>query len=42
MLSNGDDDDDDDDNGPEKTYKLSCGHLYPFASALLRRIYKAT
>ena len=20
---------DDDDNGPEKNYKLSCGHLYP-------------
>ena len=28
MLSS--DDDDDDDNGPEKTYKLSCGHLYPY------------
>ena len=30
-------DDDDDDNGPEKTYKLSCGHLYPYiiACALL-------
>ena len=27
MLPN--EDDDDDDNGPEKTYKLSCGHLYP-------------
>jgi len=20
---------DEDDDGPEKTYKLSCGHLYP-------------
>ena len=20
---------DDDDDGPEKNYKLSCGHLYP-------------
>lgn len=20
----------DDDDGPEKTYKLSCGHLYPY------------
>lgn len=24
--------DDDDDNGPEKTYKLSCGHLYPYCT----------
>ena len=34
MLSS---DDDDDDNGPEKTYKLSCGHLYPFVHALLAK-----
>ena len=33
MLSS--DNDDGDDNGPEKTYKLSCGHLYPFVHALL-------
>ena len=24
----------DDDDGPEKTYKLSCGHLYPYLKGL--------
>ena len=22
--------DEDEDDGPEKTYKLTCGHLYPY------------